>query len=322
MIKLRSDRLTLIILPKRGGKIASFRELSTDREFLSQHDDIAKETGEIGKQRPSGERLESALEELNESPGPDAGFCREHDWGWDDIAPAITAETYALSPGFSVKVPDHGETWRYPWRILVAPNNTTVTLQVTGKLFPFVLTRRTELFSRSVKHEYTIENFGDTAIPWMWVAHPLFTLNPGMYIEAPAEWKWMRNALTTSELPRYNGIYTYPGNNPNLMRCPTPNTGVARKLFFEHSTNNTAKTVGVVDSFLNRRILFHVNPAGAGWFGIWCNAGFLFGHNNIAVEPASAPMDSLSSAARLGRLPMVRAGETRSWWFAVEIAKL
>ncbi len=99
-----------------------------------------------------------------------AGFVEGGAQGWDEMVPNLDATDV---------LPDHGEAWRLPWRVLDGAGMTCA-----GRLVPWELERRIEL-GPSVRVTYVYRNVGATAHPLFWCAHPLFRLERDMDAGAP-----------------------------------------------------------------------------------------------------------------------------------------
>jgi galactose mutarotase-like enzyme len=126
-----------------------------------------------------------------------------HEWLWSDksrpIKPANYGDPYDLYDisGFDecfpnigisqdpkntqVTLPDHGEIWSLPWT--VTEEEYGLSASVVGKLYDYHFSRKLSLRNRKLLIEYSVRNVGDTAITYMWSAHPLFVIDEGMKIE-------------------------------------------------------------------------------------------------------------------------------------------
>ncbi len=302
---LESRDLRLTILPKRGAKISSLWRKSNRAELLWQ---------------PATSPADTRL-----TGDPSVAFDASQAWGWDEMFPAIGAETFEDTSGTRTIVPDHGEVWTLPWQVvevIETDDAPRITLEVTGEAFPYRLTRTTILTGATVRNEYRLENGGDNDLPWMWAAHPLFALGKGNRLVAPPGWDRVRNAYDSPAMRGYDRLYRYPGRRPELDVLPDPESGVAMKYFFERPNTDPTAALTLLNPEAKLGISVRADPAVTPWFGVWCNAGGLFGHRNLAIEPASAPMDTLSAAARLGRLPRLPPGGSISWWMEVSVSSL
>lgn len=309
MHRLESEQLSFTVLPERGAKIASLYHEPTATELLWQ---------------PAGDGGGTAADyKTAASVAAGIAFDAEQGWGWDEMFPAIHAERFEDESGRRVDVPDHGEVWTMPWEVLQSSGETSVTLGVTSPSMGYRLRRTTTLRASSVLHEYELENTGEAELPWMWAAHPLFVLRAGSSLQVPGIWDTVRNAHESPAMPEYDRLYPYPGagtgSEPRLDTLPAPDSGSTLKYFFERPNDDPELGITLSQPSISLDISVTADPRIVPWYGIWCNAGGLWGHNNVAIEPASAPMDSLSAAERLGRLPRLAAGDRVSWWMLVSV---
>lgn len=306
MHRLESEQLSLTVLPERGAKIASLYHRPTDTELLWQ---------------PAGDGGGTAADSKTAgSVAPGISFDASQAWGWDEMFPAIHAECFEDESGRRVDVPDHGEVWTLPWEVVRKSGERSITLGVTGDSAGYELIRTTTVSGSSVWQEYRLRNTGEGALPWMWAAHPLFVLRTGDTLRVPHGWDSVRNAHDSQAMPGYDELYPFPGSAPRLEVLPGPESAVALKYFFEQPNRDPAARVVLSQRSIGLDINVGADPGIVPWYGIWCNSAGLWGHNNVAIEPASAPMDSLSAADRLGRLPRLAAGETVSWWMVVTVS--
>lgn len=296
MYRLESDQLILTVLPERGGKIANLFFKPTQAELLWQ----------------------PAADNGADEFAPGITFGARQAWGWDEMFPAIQPETFDAQDRRFV-IPDHGEVWTRPWRVIDTNEVNTLTLGVTNRSAGYDLTRKTVVTGATVRHDYTLTNTGDTELPWIWAAHPLFSLKDEAELLVPAGWSFVRNAYDSPAMPEYDRLYPYPGSEPHLGKLAAPDSDLAFKYYFEDPNTSPENTVVLSQPTLGLDIRVQADPHVAPWFGIWWNAGGLFGHNNVAIEPASAPMDSLSAARRLDRLPLLPPHAHVSWWMVVSV---
>lgn len=98
------------------------------------------------------------------------GFVEGGAFGWDEMVPNLEPTD---------RLPDHGEAWRVPWRVVDGN-----TLRGRGRLVPWVLERKLEL-AEGVLASYVYVNAGESTHRAFWCAHPLFRYEPGMEISVP-----------------------------------------------------------------------------------------------------------------------------------------
>lgn len=105
----------------------------------------------------------------------------------------------------------------------------------------------------------------------------------------------------------------------HLGKLPGPNSDLTFKYYFDDPNTLPEYAAVLSQPSLGLEMRVQADPHVASWFGIWWNAGGRFGHNNVAIEPASAPMDSLSAARRLDRLPLLAPHAYVFWWMVVSV---
>ncbi|WP_146192463.1 hypothetical protein [Cellulomonas sp. WB94] len=145
--------LTALVVPGRGGKIASLRD-GTGREWLAQP----------GPTLPAPAR------------GPvsfvDAEMC-----GWDECAPTVDADTLDGTP-----LADHGEAWTTPWTSRAAG-----AWGYDGRSLPYRFSRRIEPTGTGLDLVYTAEATAGGPVPFQWAAHPQFVAPPGSRVVLPPQ---------------------------------------------------------------------------------------------------------------------------------------
>lgn len=136
----RSGELEVVVLPQRGGKLASI--VHRERQWLTQ------------PQRP--------LLPLSELPP----LLVDGDmFGWDECAPTIDdCEVMGL--------PLHGDAWDQPW-----DETGAGWLEVRGRHFAYTLRRRLGIGVDRFRLDYQVS--ADAPIPFLWAAHPQFAAGPG-----------------------------------------------------------------------------------------------------------------------------------------------
>lgn len=148
-IRYRGDRLEAVVLPGRGGKIASLRDW-TGREWLAQ---------------PPGP--------LAGVPWPPGSFTSGDMCGWDECAPTIIACEVA-----GTQLPDHGELWQRSWQA------GSDDLHVSGSAWDYTFARRITFDGPSMTLDYRVTSAA--GIPaFLWAAHPQFSAGPGTSVILP-----------------------------------------------------------------------------------------------------------------------------------------
>ena len=145
--------LEAVVVPERGGKIASLRD-GRGREWLAQP----------GPDLPPPAR------------GPvrftDAEMC-----GWDECVPTVDADVLA-----GVDLPDHGEVWSRRWAREVEGG-----WGCSGTALPYEFARGIEPTEAGLRLTYRARATGTEPVPFLWAAHPQFVAGTGARIVLPPE---------------------------------------------------------------------------------------------------------------------------------------
>ncbi len=150
--------------------------------------------------------------------------------GWDEMFPTISACAYP-GPGRTwVTLPDHGEVWALPWRLVEAESGR-LTLAVEGQALPYRLTRTLAFTAPdTLALHYQLVNLGAMPLPYIWAAHPQFACGAGG-----------RNHL--------------PARGHRSLQCAAGGLGLGR------AGNPLRLAAGAVDMLGNRAWLNRVGPA-------------------------------------------------------------
>jgi hypothetical protein len=234
------------VRPERGGRITSLR--LDGEELLDQGIGI-------------------------DDPGA-SGFVAGGAFGWDEMVPTLDA---------TETLPDHGEAWRAPWRV-VRQSATSVVTRARGRLVPWELERHIDVDER-VRVTYSYRNLGAEPHLGYWCAHPLFKFERGMEIGVPGGPRLAQLAEGTSEK------LFLPKGSIDRVRLGW-RSGVAVELLWD----------------------VEVAP----YVGVWVCNGDLGGYRQVAIEPATGGFDRPDSAAPP---PLVGPGQELEWWLEVRDAR-
>lgn len=294
----------MTILPRLGGKIASLRV--NDRELLQL------------PLAPYGPRARTMTFDEGDASG------------WDECLPSVAGCIVETAAG-PASIPDHGDLWRVVWQ----PVQGTATSNTwRGECFslPLALERTLTLTeaaaSWKLSLDYTLSNTGAYTVPWSWAAHPLFAAEAGDRIVLPDSIRKLRlEGSRGGRLGRPGDRVSWPdatladGGQTDLSVAQSPASGIGDKLFagpLSPSENWCAlerPNAGV-------RITLRFDPAATPYLGLWiCSGGWPDRPGKkqtcIALEPATAPVDSLASCGPWSQV--LAPGESISWPMIVEL---
>jgi galactose mutarotase-like enzyme len=239
--------------PERGGRITSLR-LDGD-ELLDQG---------IGVDDPAA-----------------AKFVGSGAQGWDEMVPTVDAATYpGPGPLAGTQLPDHGEAWRRPWRVL-EESPDTASMECTGLVLPWKLHRRIELTEAAVRFAYTFSNQGPHPMYAYWCAHPLFRYETGMEIGVDG-------GEAMAQLPEGTSVKRFLRRGSIDRVRLKWRSGVAIELAWDSDATP--------------------------YVGVWACNGDLGGYRQIAIEPATGGGDRPHLAVPP---PLLGPNEELRWWLEV-----
>jgi galactose mutarotase-like enzyme len=272
--------------------------------------------------------------------------------GWDECLPSVAACTVKTRDG-AVQIPDHGDLWRTEWEIQGPPphgqgpvrggpggireqgTGNSVTLRGECFSLPLALTRTTALAESKngwrLSVDYTLTNTGRSTAPWSWAVHPLFAVEEGDRIEIPASIGKMRvEGSGGGRLDGKNGPVTWPhaqlsrGGTTDLRRVEGPTSEIGDKLFSGRLQTNENWCVLHRQS-AGLRIRMSFDAAATPYLGLWlCYGGWPERAGSkqmcVAVEPSTAPVDSLAKAGEWSR--ELAPGKSSAWSLYVDIEGL
>jgi hypothetical protein len=161
-----SPTLEVVVLPERGGKIASLRD-QTGREWLEQ---------------PT-----LPLAVLSEIPPI---FTLGDMCGWDECAPTISPCQVD-----DLTLPDHGELWSQAWR-----RDPGGWLTARGRQWRYELARRVTVEGSQIVLDYRLVS-AEEPFPFLWAPHPQFRVDAATEIILPDHITHLVDVLAQPSLP-------------------------------------------------------------------------------------------------------------------------
>jgi galactose mutarotase-like enzyme len=313
-VLIQAGTCAVTILPHLGGKIASIRVGET--ELLQ------------GPLAPYGPRTRTM--------DFDAGDAS----GWDECLPSVAACAVKTSVG-TARIPDHGDLWRVEWQESrqgagdsdqMGVGEGPVTLRGECFSLPLALERTVTLAESDsgweLSLDYRVCNTGSFSAPWSWVAHPLFAVEEGDRIVLPDSIKTLRlEGSGKNRLGLGGESVSWPiatledGGRINLSVAEAADSEIGDKLF-AGPLKKTENWCALERPGAGVRIRAVFDPATTQYLGLWlCYGGWPERpgpkQNCVALEPATAPVDSL---AKMGEWSRVLApGECSQWHMKVYI---
>jgi galactose mutarotase-like enzyme len=283
-ITLESPVIRLAVWPDLGGRMTSLVDRRSGREWLWKNPYLAPRPPAYG---------ESYTEKL------DCG-------GWDEILPSVSP--CRLSDGSSV--PDHGDIVHLPASVVSAtPDRLVLSTDLRSR--PLRFTRELLLHGSQLKIRYTLESLTDHAVPYLWAAHPLFALEPGMEITGMQGIHFHTAAEIGKPTEFFGSIPDFhsPDFQPYACKRFSP-AGSLDCIGLRHPEGSS------IELSWDRGEVPHL--------GLWLNLGAWSGcvsppYFNLGIEPTTSPHDSLADAVQDGSAMMLHAGERIHWSLTFEL---
>jgi galactose mutarotase-like enzyme len=306
---LSNDAMQVQIAADLGGKIVSLRSKATGREWLWRNPYLP----------------------LSAPPLDPTDFGPYDSGGWDEIFPTVNPCVVADSPWASRRITDHGVLWHRPWQTPLPDNSTPTsqTLVVSSPNLPFRFERKLTLGSGSAPlvAEYVLANRDEGPLPYIWAAHPLFAVFPGMKLVLP---EGLNISIATSiglDFAAREDGFIWPiakladGRTFDFSRVPSFDSGVAAKLF---SGRLKSVRVGITSECESETLSLELSSSEPSCVGLWLNYSAWSGvgtppYFNCGIEPTTSPCDDLEDAIRHGSAAILQPGEVRRWSLAVSL---
>lgn len=286
VLKLKNEYMTVIFLPKAGGKIISIKD-SKGNEFLSRSD------------RPYKERQFGMKYGDTEFDGIDECF------------PSMGACSYPVEPYKGKPTGDHGEVCQLPWNRVKGKG---ITLEVKGVNFPYIFKRQATLDGKTLILDYTVTNTGDAPLYHSYVFHPLFKGETGCAIELEPETDVKVLYSTKNFLGKF-------GTTQKLADIKDDKGQLFYKNMFTKNRGRYYKFV--VGKMKNGEAVYRLqNGAGVklNWpaslmpyMAVWCSENGVKGLNHLAPEPAVSAFDSLAEAYKHNEARKIPANGVAKW---------
>lgn len=289
-----NDFLQVVILPHRGGKIISFVNKATGKEWVYRAD-VPWKPLQYGMQWDDGDRS-----------------------GWDDMFPTILACPCPDEPWKRMSYPDHGELWTLPWSYEIRENS--VRLEVHGVAVPYLFSKTYVLNGKDLEIRYEVRNPTPFAISYLWCAHFLLTIEPGMKLNVDPSLDTVQYQYTHGGrmTPWPYGRSSYPVSGDVDLSVVEENLGRhAEKYWFEGLLQQGYTSVNDPRSGDSLHYVFE--PEDVPYLAVWANYGTFNGDYTFAFEPSTGFLDDVYVAKLMGKVKQVQGYGTNRWDFVVSV---
>ena len=308
---LQSDSLRAVVLPQLGGKIASLALLPWAG-------------------RRGGPLLQGPLKPYVLRT-PTLPFDQSDGSGWDECLPSIGPCEVSYG-NRTAEITDHGDYWRVPWKV-EEHSDELLRMSATGTSLPLTFERTIELEGNTVLLDYLVRNTADVALPYAWSVHPLFAVDPGDRIILPHSIEEITTeASANGRLGEVGSKHSWPftahakdGSALDLTTVGQPSDGVGDKIVTAAPVEGWCALDRLT---LGTRLTLRFDPKINPWLGLWiCYGGWPEAVAarkgfTVALEPCTAPVDSLAEAINRGQAKTIAAGSEERWQLELEVTPL
>ena len=296
---LESEAVSCICIPRRGGKLASIKLKETGFELLFQNP----------KSYYSDADNSSRFENFE--------AC-----GFDDVFPSIDAEIVDFN-GSCLEYPDHGELWTADFDCSV--QSEEITLSYKSKLFDYSVKKVVSVKDNEIKCAYSIKNNGKESFPCFYAMHCLVNIEDEMRIIFPDGTDEILNVLKSERLGKEGTVYAFP---KDAATAGVYDFSSVNKC--SHPTMDKYYVVGAVKkgkcgyeyTRSGVRALIEYDHKSLPYLGFWITQGGFRGDYNCALEPTNGYYDSIGSARRNNKCPLLEQGNTMEFEIRISLEKI
>jgi galactose mutarotase-like enzyme len=240
--------------------------------------------------------------------------------GWDEIFPSVSPENFA-----GVSIPDHGDLVGLAWDVdeLAA---THVTMSARTRFADCHFQRVVRLVGDTIHLSYRVENHSSSPVPYLWCAHPLLAIEPGMQIILPTGTPMFNRG--GSGVDRNDFLWPQMADGKRMDQIPHPSSPDFQPYAIKMFTAAHAIHEVTISSADGRESLsLQWNPQQVPHLGLWLNVMAWSGSGsapyfNLGIEPTTAAHDSLSDAHATASARELLPGQTHTWEMTARITAM
>lgn len=242
--------------------------------------------------------------------------------GWDECLPSVAACADPNSGRTGERIADHGDFWAQPWRVEHA-SATEVRLDSGGIDHPLRVRKTIRLWSGRSGFEVRLDvhNQSDDEYRFLYSAHPLWAWEHPAKVNLPGATE-VRSAFgeawPVAAVARWPLMTVGDGGRRDLSDLPRSGKPENYKVFVRW-----AGEAWLSFPSLRTAVVLRQSPEVTPWLGLcvnrdaWPAVGA--GESWIAIEPTTAPTDSLPTALELGADRLLAPGASLNWTSSIEL---
>ncbi len=289
-VTLENEALKVQFLPGLGGKMVSFIDKKTSREFLVQAPD------------PGYKVLEY-----------DGSYVDAECSGFDDMFPTIDRAYYPSFPWKGIEMPDHGEVCGLKWDYQI--ERDFLYMCVYGVRFPYKLEKWVRFNAGNLLNiEYKATNLSGFDLDFIWAAHPMINSEEGGEILLPYQGKQEAIHMFSS-----NGML---GNHGDIISWPLEELndggkGTTYKYYFKNKMPEGWCAYRYPSDGTTLKLSFPEKKVP--YLGVWVNQGDFKNYYNIALEMCTGSLDRPDIARIYGQNSILKANGVYDWFLNFEV---
>lgn len=289
--ELITKRNTAKVVPLEGGKIASFRDRASGKEYLLQN--------------PSEKFLHTGLSD----EFVDGECC-----GFDDMFPTIDPVSVNYPDGKIMEYPDHGEVARVPFSYEATEDS--LTLHFSSKRFGYDYTKTfRESEEGGLQIDYRIENRSDYDLDVLWAAHCLINAEQGGQVLVPfGEGEDVDIMFDT--VSRFTPGARIPFREEYFLTEWTVGVPECRKFYFPRKAPEGYLAYRYPAGDL---LVMEFDPEKIPCIGVWENFARFNDAYCIGFEPGSVGYDTVKNAEKYGQKSLIKQGERLDFFIRLSI---
>ena len=282
-VRMETEHYTALVVPSEGGKLASFFDKRTKREYLLQN--------------PSETYLHVGLTDE---------FVKGECSGFDDMFPTLDPVTVD-----GKEYPDHGEICRVPftWKI----EGETLVLSYLSETFGYAYQKIfSEKEAGGLTIEYAIENRSNRDLNVLWSAHCLLPAERGGELILPFSDGEVVDCVYDTASKGNEARCSY---QQALLSFPFEGKR-AKKWYFP---NRCQKGYVGYQFPQGDRFIMTFDEKNLPYLGIWLDNGTVNGSRCIGLEPCTVGYDTVLNAERHGQKGILKKKERLQFYISLFI---
>lgn len=298
---LQNSVLSVEVIPAEGGRISSLRSMSSGLEFLTRSERVG--------------------------PYPEAGMnTRFRDGscaGIEECLPTVGPSGPETDGGAA---PDHGDFWQLPWQVSQA-SDTEISLSAQGFSRPLGFHKRLTLDRDTLRVSYSVENRASCAQSFLYACHPLFAVSTGDRILLPPETRSLTlDHSRRARLGPMGSTVAWPValSGHRLDVALGPDAGTA-EMFYSSRLHQGICGIHRCESDQVLEVSFETQRLP--YLGVWlCYGGWPDDSEGprqyaVALEPTTAPYNTLARAQQAKAALVLKPSERYDWAIAFSVGK-